>query len=272
MDTVQSEDPRDAEPPPTPRRSSARSASPSIGWPVWLAGVFGLLGFLLAAAAWMSMGLAALTPLTIDQTLLIIVLLGPVIGGAVALPGVIFALQATRRARVVGAGVAAPLILAGLATAVLVGGLLFGGLVSYPRQLLGTFGLTLQAHCARFEQSLQPYGNPPQISKLQQDPLGLAVTLRSEQVALADDQATLNALTAPDPRYQRLLDDCRSLTLQDQQVTGTLLSELERLPPDVTAAQQTLAQYETATSKTLTEIEQLGAALKQQVFAPFQPD
>jgi hypothetical protein len=252
-------------------RSFDEEPTPPIGWPIWLTWVFGLLGFFLAAVAWVFMGLAALTPLTIDQTLLLMVLLGPVIGGAVSLPGVIFALLAARRARKVGAGVAAPVTLVCLTTAVLIGGLLFGGFVSYPRERLGTFGQAIQAHCARFAQSLQAYGTPPDINKLKNDPVGVITILRNDQAALKDDQAALNALTAPDAKYQPLLDDCRNLAAEDSQVTSTLLSELTALPPDLTAAQKTLTQYQSDTSAMLAEIQTLGAELKQQVFAPFQP-
>jgi hypothetical protein len=247
--------------------------SPAIGWPIWLAWVFGLLGFFLAAVAWIFifMGLAVLTPLTVNQMVLTLVLLGPVIGGAASLPGVVCALLATRRARQVQAGVAAPVTLVGLATVILLAGLLFGGLVAYPHQLLGTFGQAIQAHCARVAQSLQQYGNPPSSSALQQDPLGVVATLQNDQNALGDDQAALNALTAPDPKYQPLLDDCRNLAVKDKQVTGTLLGELISLPPDVPAATKTMTQYKTDTSTWLTEIQRLGAALRQQVFAPFQP-
>jgi hypothetical protein len=249
----------------------AEYAATPIGWPIWLAWVFGLLGFFLASTAWMFMGLAALTPLTVNQTLLVIVLLGPVIGGVVSLPGLICALLAARRARQVQAGVAAPVTLVWLATLILLGGLLFGGLVSYPHELLGTFGQAVQAHCARFAQSLQPYGDPPDINKLQKDAAGLVTTLQSDQANLRDDQAALNALTTPDPRYQPLLDDCRSLAARDSQVTNDLLGELVSLSPDLTAAQKTITQYQTDTAQTLAEIQQLGAALRQQVFAPFQP-
>jgi len=245
--------------------------SPSLGWPVWLAWVFGLPGFFLAATAWMFLGLALLTPLAINQTLLTVVLLSPVVGGAVALPGLLGALLATRRGRSLGVGITAPVTLVGLSTAVLIGGLLFGGLVSYPRAQLGTFALTIQDHCARLAQSLQPYGNPPEISKLQQDPLGVVAILRSDEAALPGDEAALNALTTPDPTYQPLLDDCRSLAAKDIQATGQLQSELVALPPNLTAAQKTLAQYQTDTASMLTQIQQLGAALKAQVFAPFQP-
>lgn len=246
-------------------------APPSPGRLIWLAWVFGVLGLVLATATWIFMGLALLTPLTIDQSLLTAVLLSPVIGGAISLPGTIFALLATRRARVLGASPLVPVILVGLTTAVLVGAVLFGGLVTYPREVLGTFGQAVQAHCARFAQSLQPYGNPPELSKLEQDPLGLIAALRDDQATLPADQAALNALTAPDPAYQPLLDDCRHLTTIDSQVTGSLLNELVALPPDLPAAQKTIAQYQTDVANSLAEIQRLGTALRQQVFAPFQP-
>ncbi|HEU5367205.1 MAG TPA: hypothetical protein VFU69_02025 [Ktedonobacterales bacterium] len=247
-------------------------ASPSSGWSGRLAWVFGLLGFLLAVAAWMAMGLALLTPLTANQTLLTAVLLGPVVGAVVSLLGIACALLATRRARAVGSGVTAPITLVWVSTAILIGGLVFGGLVSYPRAQLGSFGQAIQAHCARFAQSLESsYGNPPDISKIEQDPLGLVATLQRDQAALGDDQAALNALVAPDPAYQPLLNDCRSLAAKDMQVTKTLLSELVALPPDLPAATKTITQYQSDTTRLLTEIQQLGAQLKQQVFAPFQP-
>ncbi len=254
-----------------PYGRSFSETPPSIGWPVWLAWGFGLLGFFVTATALIFMGLALLTPLTLNESLLAAVLLGPVVGGAVSLPGLIFALVAARRARNIQTSVAAPVTLVWLATFVFVGGLLFGGLVSYPRARLATFGLVIQAHCARVAQSLQPYGNPPDISKLRANPLGVVTTLRSDQAALGDDQAALNALTAPDPKYQPLLDDCRSLAAQDKQVTSDLLGELVKAPPDLTNAQKTLTQYEAATKTTLAQIQQLGDELRQQVFAPFHP-
>lgn len=244
-------------------------AAPPVGWPIWLAWVLGLTSFFLAAIAWMALGLAALTSLTINQTLLTAVLLGPVVGCAVSLPGLICALLAVRRARKIRMSVAESVTVVSLTTAILIGGLLFGGLVSYPRVRLATFGQTLQAHCARFAQSLQQYGNPPDISTLQKNALNVVTTLHSDETALNDDQTTLNALKTPDPQYQSLLDDCRSLTAQDILVTSTLLGELVNTHPDVSAAQRTIAQYQADTGATLAEIQRLGAALQQQIFAPF---
>jgi hypothetical protein len=43
------------------------------------------------------------------------------------------------------------------------------------------------------------------------------------------------------------------------------------LPPDVSAAAKTIAQYQTDTARLLAEIQRLGAQLRLQVFAPFQP-
>lgn len=244
-------------------------AAPPVGWPIWLAWVLGLTGFFLAAIAWMAMGLAALTSLTINQTLLTAVLLGPAVGCAVSLPGVICALLAVRRARKTRMNVAESLTVVSLTTVILIGGLFFGGLVSYPRVRLATFGQAIQAHCARFAQSLQQYGNPPDISTLQQNAVKVVTTLQSDVTALNDDQTTLNALKTPDPQYQPLLDDCRSLTAQDILVTSTLLGELVNSHPDVSAAQRTIAQYQADTGAKLAEIQRLGAALQQQVFAPF---
>ncbi len=253
------------------RRSLYEEASPPIGWPIWFAWFFGLLGFFPAIIAWMFMGLAMLTPLTINQAILIGVLLAPVLGGAFSLLGLVFALGATRRARRIQAGVAAPVTLVWLATAILVGGLLFGGLVAYPRVLLGTFGQAIQAHCARVAQSLQSYGNPPDVGKLEQDPLGVVAILQRDQAALEGDQAALSALAAPVPKYQMLLDDCRSLAVKDVAVTDDLLSELAKRPPDLAAVQERITQYEKDTHAMLTEIQRLGDELRRQVFAPFQP-
>jgi hypothetical protein len=244
-------------------------APPSVGWPIWLAWVLGLTGFFLAAIAWMAMGLAALTSLTINQTLLTAVLLGPVVGCAVSLPGLICALLAVRRARKTRMNVAESVTVVSLTTAILIGGLLFGGLVSYPRVRLATFGQAIQTHCARFAQSLQQYGNPPDITTLEKNALSVVTTLQSDESALSDDQATLNALKAPDSRYQPLLDDCRNMTAQDILVSSTLLSELVNAHPDVSAAQRTIAQYQANTGAMLAEIQRLGAALQQQIFAPF---
>jgi hypothetical protein len=265
------QDDASSEPQRPARRHIFAEEAASLGWPLWLAWGFGLLGLLVAFASWAAMSVAAIQPFPISQSLLITILLGPVIGAALALPGMICALLATRRARAAGAGVLVPLALVSVATMVLIAGLLFGGLVSYPRSLLGSFGQALQAHCARFAQSLRPYGNPPDMSKIRADPVGLVITLQGDQAALAGDQATLNALTAPDPTYQPLLDDCRSLAAKDGQVTSSLLSELVALPPNLTAAEKTITQYQTDISVMLKQIEQLGTALQQQVFAPFQP-
>ncbi len=144
-------------------------------------------------------------------------------------------------------------------------------MVSYPRAQLGAFGQAIQTHCARFAQSLEAYGNPPDISQIEQDPLGLVAAVQRDQAALENDQTALNALAAPDPTYQPLLDDCRSLAAIDMQVTKTLLSELVALPPDLPAATKTITQYQSDTTRLLTEIQRLGAQLRQQVFAPFQP-
>ena len=251
---------------------SADMPAPAIGWPLWLAWIIGTLAFFPAAIAGIFIGLAALTPITLNTTLLRVVLLAPVVGAALALPGVIFALMATRRARKINAGVAAPVTLVVLATGVLVAGLLFGGFVAYPRSQLGSFGQVIQAHCARVGQSLQPYlglsasqlANPTLLA-------GLLTTLQTDSTDLPGDQAVLIALTAPEPKYQPLLDDCRSVALKDQQLLSKLQSELVALPPNPGAAQTTLKQYQSDTSKMLAEIQQLGAELQQEVFAPFQP-
>lgn len=253
---------------PRPFADEEEAAAPA-GWPIWVAWVLGLTGFFLAAIAWMAMGLAALTSLTINQTLLTAVLLGPAVGCAVSLPGLICALLAVRRARKTRMNVAESLTVVALTTAILLGGLFFGGLVSYPRARLATFGQAIQTHCARFAQSLQQYGNPPDISTLQQNALNVVTTLQGDETALNDDQATLNALKTPDPKYQPLLDDCRSLTAQDILVASTLLGELVNAHPDVSAAQRTIAQYQANTGAMLAEIQRLGAALQQQIFAPF---
>lgn len=249
---------------------AADMPSPAIGWPIWLAWMIGLLAFFPAALAGVFIGVATLTPITLNTTLLRLVLLAPVVGAALALPGVIFALLATRRARMVGAGVAAPVTLVGVATMVLVAGLLFGGFVAYPRLQLGTFGQAIQAHCARVGQSLQPYLGLSNTQLTMQAP-ALLTTLGNDAADLPGDQVALKALTAPEPKYQPLLDDCRSVAQQDQQLIHDLQGELLALPPNPGAAQTTLMHYQTATSKPLTEIQQLGDELKQEVFAPFQP-
>ena len=247
------------------------SAAPrSIGWPLWLAWIIVFLAFFPTAIVGIFIGLAALTPITLNITLLEIVLLVPVAGGALALLAVIFALLATRRARRGGAGVAAPITLVWLATAILVAGLLFGGLVAYPRYQLGAFGQALQAHCARLGQTLQPYQSLSVPQLLAQAPT-LVATLQSDATSLPGDQTVLNALAPPEPKYQPLLDDCRLVAMKDQQVVSDLQRELAALPPDPTAAQATLQHYQSDTYQPLTEIHQLGDELKQEVFAPFQP-
>lgn len=252
------------------RRPFEPESPPSIGWPIWLAAIISLLAFLLAASAWGFMGLAALTPLTISQTVLMLVLLGPVVGGALALAGVVLSLLATWRARLRRAGVAGPVTLVWLATAILVAGLLFGGFVAYPRSTLVTFGTAIQAHCARLAQSLQPYGNPPNVNTLEQHALDVLATLQDDQSKLPGDQQALSALTAPSLTYQPLLDDCRSLVAKDMQTVSALLSKLG-LPPDLTGAQSIVKQYETDTTTTLAEIQRLSNQLMQAIFAPFRP-
>ncbi len=252
------------------RRPFEPEAPPSIGWPIWLAAIISLLAFLLAASASVFMGLAALTPLTVSQTVLKLVLLGPVVGGALALPGVVLALLATRRARQIEAGVAGPVTLVWLATALLVAGLLFGGFVTAPRSTLATFGSAIQAHCARLAQSLQPYGNPPNVNTLEQHALDVVATLEDDQNQLPGDQQALGSLTAPSPTYQPLLDDCRALATKDEQTVTALLSKLG-VPPDLNGAQAIVKQYESDTRTTLADIQRLGNQLMQTIFTPFQP-
>jgi hypothetical protein len=242
--------------------------TPALGWPLWLAWFIGLLAFFPTAVAGIALGLAALTSITLNTTLLKMVLLAPLIGGALALPAVIFALVATGRARRRGAGVAAPVTLVWLTTAVLVAGLLFGGLVAYPRYQLGIFGQTIQAHCARVAQSLQPYQGLT-MSQLSMQVPALLATLQTDSANLPDDLTALHALQAPEPKYQRLLDDCIALAARDQRLIDSIHGDL--IPPNPGAAQTALKQYQSDTSRPLAEIQQLGDELRLEVFAPFQP-
>jgi len=248
--------------------ASAEASTPTVGWPLWLAWVIGLLAFFPAAVAGIAIGLAALTPITLNATLLTVVLLAPVVGGALAVPAVIFALAATGRARRRGAGVAAPVVLVWLTTVVLVAGLLFGGLVAYPRYQLGSFGQVVQAHCARVAQSLQPYQGLT-MAQLSMRVPELLATLQSDSANLPDDLTALRALKVPEPKYQPLLSDCIAIAARDQQLIAVIHGDL--IPPNPGAAQTALQQYQSDTNRTLVEIQQLGDELRQEVFAPFQP-
>lgn len=236
-------------------------ASPpaSRGWAMWVALILTLLGLLIAAAAWITLGVALLAPFSVSVTVLALVFLAPVVGGALSLPGVVFGLLATRQTRRRGAPITLPVSLVSVATLVLVTGLLFGGLVAYPRYQLGVFAQALQNDCGRVKQVLDKYKNLSPIELVGQAPQ-ITATINQNQQALQSDEAALNALSAPDdPDAQQLLDDCRTI------ISGTLnLPALLNNP--VGGAFQIQALY-----ATYQDAQRLGDQLKQDVFAPFQP-
>ena len=238
---------------------AAASPPASRGWAMWVALILTLLGLLIAAAAWITLGVALLAPFSVSMTVLALVFLAPVIGGALSLPGVIFGLLATRQTRRRGAPITLPVSLVAVATLVLVAGLLFGGLVVYPRYQLGLFAQALQNDCGRVQQVLDKYKNLSPIELVGQASQ-ITATINQNQQELQSDEAALNALSAPDdPNAQQLLDDCRTI------ISGTLnLPALLKNP--VGSAFQIQALY-----ATYQDAQRLGDQLKQDVFAPFQP-
>jgi hypothetical protein len=231
----------------------------SRGWAVWVALSLTLLGLLIAAAGWITLGVALFAPFSVSVTVLILVFLAPVIGGALSLPGVVFGLLATWQARKKGARITLPVTLVGGATLVLVAGLLFGGLVAYPRYQLGLFAQALQTNCGHVQQVLDKYKNLSPL-ELAAQASEITATINQNKQTLQADEAELNALTAPDdPDDQQLLADCRTI------VSGTLtLPTLLKNP--VASALQIQALY-----ATYQDAQRLGDQLKQDVFSPFQP-
>ncbi len=233
--------------------------SASRGWAVWVALSLTLLGLLIAAAGWITLGVALFVSFSVSVTVLVLVFLAPVIGGALNVPGVVFGLLATWQARKKGARITLPVTLVGVATLVLVVGLLFGGLVAYPRYQLGLFAQALQTNCGRVQQVLDKYKNLSPLELVAQASQ-ITATINQNKQVLQADEAALNALTAPDdPDAQQLLADCRTI------VSGTLnLPNLLNNPVSGALQIQTLyATYQDA--------QRLGDQLKQDVFAPFQP-
>ena len=229
------------------------------GWAMWVALVLTLLGLLIAAAAWIVMGVALFASFSVSVTVLVLVFLAPVIGGALSLPGVVFGLLAARQTRSRGARITLPVTLVGVATLVLVVGLLFGGLVAYPRYQLGLFAQSLQTHCGRVQQVLDKYKNLSPLDLVAKS-AEITATIDQNKQVLQSDEAALNALTSPaDPDDQQLLDDCRTI------VSGTLnLPTLLKSP--IASAFQIQALY-----TTYQDAQRLGAQLKQSVFFPFLP-
>ena len=243
--------------PDTPPEDTVPSASR--GWAVWVALILTLLGLLIAAAAWITMGVVLFVAFSVSVTVLVLVFLAPLIGGALSLPGVVFGLLATRLARKREAPITLPVTLVGVATGVLVAGLFFGGLVAYPRYQLGLFAESLQANCGGVQQVLDKYKNLSPL-ELVARASEITATINQNKPTLQSDEAALNALTAPDdPDAQQLLDDCRTL------VSGTLnLPTILNNPVSGAFQIQTLyATYQDA--------QRLGDQLKQDVFSPFQP-
>ena len=228
-------------------------------WTVWVALILTLLGLLTAAIAWIVLGVALFSSFSVSVTLLVLVFLGPIIGGALSLPSLIFGLLATRQTRKRGAPITLPVTLVGVATLVLVAGLLFGGLVAYPRYQLGLFAQSLQTNCGRVQQVLGKYQNLSPLELAAQAPQ-ITATINQNKQMLQSDEAALNALTAPDdPDDQQLLDDCRTI------LSSTLnLPSLLKNP--VASAFQIQALY-----ATYQDAQRLGTQLKQNVFSPFQP-
>lgn len=229
------------------------------GWAMWVALILTLLGLLIAAAAWIVMGVALFVPFSVSVTLLALIFLAPVIGGVISLPGVIFDLLAARKARNRGARLTLPVTLVGIATLVLVAGLLFGGLVAYPRYQLALFAQSLQTDCGRVQQVLDKYKNLSPVDLVAQS-ADITATINQNKQALQADETALNTLTAPDdPDDQQLLADCQAI------VSGTLnLPTLLKNP--VASAFQIQALY-----TTYQDAQRLGAQLKQNVFSPFLP-
>lgn len=229
------------------------------GWAIWVALIVTLLGLLIAAAAWIVMGVALFVPFSVSVTLLALIFLAPVIGGALSLPGVIFDLLAARKARNRGARLALPVTLVGIATLVLVAGLLFGGLVAYPRYQLALFAQSLQTDCGRVQQVLDKYKNLSPVDLVAKS-ADITATIDQNKQMLQADETALNALTAPDdPDDQQLLVDCQAI------ISGTLnLPTLLKNP--VASAFQIQALY-----TTYQDAQRLGAQLKQNVFSPFLP-
>ncbi|HEX6777163.1 MAG TPA: hypothetical protein VF099_03125 [Ktedonobacterales bacterium] len=239
---------------------SANASPPALrGWAMWVALILTLLGLLIAAAAWVTLGVALLTPFSVSMTVLALVFLAPIIGGVLSLPGVVFGLLATRQTRKRGARLTLPVSLVSVATLVLVAGLLFGGLVAYPRYQLGLFAQALQTDCGRVKQVLDKYKDLSPIELVGQAPQ-ITATINQNQQELQADEAALDALSAPDnPDAQQLLDDCRTI------ISGTLnLPTLLNNP--VGGAFQIQALY-----ATYQDAQRLGDQLKLDVFAPFQP-
>jgi hypothetical protein len=225
---------------------------------MWVALILTLLGLLVAAAAWITLGVALFAPYSVGVTVLVLVFLAPVVGGALSLPSVVFGLLATRQTRKRGTNITLPVTLVAVATLVLVAGLLFGGLVVYPRYQLGRFAQSLQTDCGQVEQILDKYKNLSPLELVGQA-AQITATINQNQQELQSDEAALNALNAPDdPDAQQLLDDCRTI------ISGTLnLPNLLKNP--VGSAFQIQALY-----ATYQDAQRLGVQLKQDVFAPFQ--
>jgi hypothetical protein len=234
---------------------------PVRGWAIWLASVLVVLAVLVAGLAWMLMGVSLFAMLTVSTTLLTIIFLGPPIGGGLCVPGLLFSLLATRQARKTGARVGTSVTLVLLATIVLVGALLFVGLVAYPRNQLGSFAQQLQPHCQRVQTILQKYQNMSPTDLVTQLP-AISATINQNQRDLQSDQTALNNLSAPDnPDAQGLLAACQKL-VSDTLTLPTLVTN-----PNPLETASTLQDFYTASQ----DAQRYGNQLKQDLFAPFQP-
>jgi len=246
------------------QRPPVKSAAPPLrGWSVSLAALLVVLAVLVAGLAWVLMGVALFAMLAVSMTLLILIFLGPLIGGALALPGIVCSLLATRQARQKGAPIGAPVALVLLATLVLVSALLFGGLVAYPRYQLGTFAQALQPHCQRVQTILQKYQNMSPTDLVTQLP-AIVLTVKQNKSDLQSDQVALTALaaTVPDnPDAQSLLSACQAL------VADTLnLPSLASNPNPLTSA-AALQDFYMASQ----DAQRSGSQVEQDIYAPFQP-
>jgi hypothetical protein len=240
------------------------------GWALWLGWGIGLLALLSSGATGVLFATALVTPISLSASTLQALLLLPVAGGALAVPVLVLALLVTRRARRAGARMAALLSLVGLATALLVAAILFGGLVAAPRSTLASFAQTIKGHCARVAQVLAPYGTPPASAKLLANARPVLVALQGAESLLPGDQQVLSTLVAPEPTYQPLVEDCRALAQDDTQFIASLQQSLEKLPPDQAQAMKTIMNYSTTTGPLLAEVQRLGNQLARAIFAPFQ--
>ncbi len=238
-----------------------RSGRPPLrGWAIWVASVLVIVALLVAGLAWVPMGVAWFVPFSVGVTVLVLMFAAPLVGGALALPGVMCALAATWRARKTGARLGAPVTLVWLATALLVTGLLFASLVAYPRYQLGVFAQALQAHCMNVRQVLRKYEDLSPSDWVSAAP-GIVADVQQNQRMLQEDQDALHALSVPDNlNAQMLLEDCQAI------IDGTLNLPTLLKQPSLGSVGDVQALY-----LAYHDAVQRGHQLEQDLFAPFQP-